>query len=509
MEDNLKNSSFPDAASIYFFIASNNLDYIHLILNPLSLRDRQLIVNQKFTQKSLLYHACESGFRDIVKYLLDECGADIEEVYCNTKESTSPMTLAMMNLDVFLMMLLMRRGASVGDQYTNPCHTSYRRIKAGCSMLGPILKSYEEKIDMLLLITPNYLSNEKYLFNHNRKIVSAEKNKRFLLAAANGNISELKTLYQFGVNKYAQNIQQDNAMCLAILNEEKNVQNFLLNYRIYSWKSYTLALELCGAKFILFRNQTEKAIECWKRSVQIRQEYRIDFSDKNIVKYDEYLGVEFQTEDDINRFTPVDFHVQALMVFLRILTKFNPLTEHAFITALQLGVFREMPFLSLKILSVFYYFPPRKISHCIPSTRAEQEMCSLLRYHFPFIHEDVSEYLNTMINLQEFLHANVWKVLLKTSTSFYQKAYSYLLELVLENIKHINTYSLTEVQKPWLIEFVTTLVNRRSDPYPISLLEKVKYKNYPLYVVDFLRYCATNVYCYEFYDDTWFCEASN
>ncbi|CAE1321118.1 unnamed protein product [Acanthosepion pharaonis] len=115
VNDGSVETRLPDGRSIFDLITSNNLNAIRSLLTPLTLRERQTIVYQKIEHKTLLYHACERGFKDIAKYLLDECGADIDDGYCDGSESELPSRIAIKKLDVFLLLLLLRRGAALNN----------------------------------------------------------------------------------------------------------------------------------------------------------------------------------------------------------------------------------------------------------------------------------------------------------------------------------------------------------------------------------------------------------
>ena len=131
----------PDIHLLFDLVSSNDLDAIRSLLTPLTLRDRLLVVYQKVGPKTLLYRACELGFKDIVKYLLDECGADIDDGYCDSTTSLSPLRCAVKKCDIFLMFILMGRGATVQESNRSiPCVFQSYEFNSNSSILVKTLQ---------------------------------------------------------------------------------------------------------------------------------------------------------------------------------------------------------------------------------------------------------------------------------------------------------------------------------------------------------------------------------
>lgn len=322
----------------------------------------------------------------------------------------------------------------------------------------------------------------------------------FLTAATNGDIVRMKILTSTGLNKSFQNYAEENSMCLAILNDQRNAQNFLINYKFYSLKSYALALELCGAKFVAFRSEKQKGLDCWRKSLRIRQEYNIGFADKDSLTTSSNLGIEFKTEGELDALrngNDGDLYLQALLVFLRLLSKSSRVTQHAFKIVAGVKMLNEDMLQTLKILSELYYFPTNNIRS--PKSCALKTMAKLFDYHFSPNFKDKNEFLSRFRKLAQLLKADTWKVLLRYSIEFHRIAYGKLLDIILIILEYMDRYNLSKEQKKWIEDEIRKMAGKCSHPYPTTLMHKAIENKVSLSVVSLLLKCFADANCSDAY----------
>ena len=484
-----------NARSVYDSITTNDLLAIRSIFTPLTLRDRKLICYLKINMKSLLYYACELGFYEIVKFLIDECGADLDDGYYTNKVSLPIMQAALVNFHLPLMNLLRRRGFNVMDD-RNEDFLSHYAFENGYFSSLSILKLYKKRANITSTGVWEKERNEsrRFFFTWISELAFQTRNIEFLMASKNGNTEKMKLLMRSGIDKYCTNSEEQNALCVAILNNQKNSVNFLINSQIYSLKSYVLALEFSGAVFIVLRSKKQEGLHCWKESLRIRREFFIGFADQRTREQETDMGLKFETENDIDNLQEgLEVYFQALKVFCRHLSMVNKLLHEAFVTVAELEDFGSNLVNPLIILAELYNFPNNNRQVPIsPPIRAIESMKKLYRSRFYCNTEDETTFLCCFENLFNFLKAEIWKGLLRCGTEFYRIAYGELIELALTCIASMNRYDLSKEKKIWIKHRVEKSIKMYSYPYPTTLMHRAINRDSPFPLVRFLLQCSAD-----------------
>ena len=101
------------ARRITQLIPSDSVDEIKRLLNPYSIDQRRFIMSTDIKGSSMLFYAVLRGSFSIVKYFLDECGADPNSFGTESPGKRTCLSKAVSVDSLVIVDILLRRGANI------------------------------------------------------------------------------------------------------------------------------------------------------------------------------------------------------------------------------------------------------------------------------------------------------------------------------------------------------------------------------------------------------------
>ncbi|CAG9768764.1 unnamed protein product [Ceutorhynchus assimilis] len=244
---------------------------------------RQEIVNRQ----SLLYRACEKGQIKIVQYLIETCGADIEQhgIYSIQQDRSvhivTPLWCAAVSGDLKMMELLLKAGADVNaasDSGSTP-------LRSACFM---------SHIDVVKLLLVHGANINQTNFNGGTCLINSVQSPElcnFLLEnGANINAYDIqgktalhyaiqehrldttKILLDNGADPSAETRYGDDALQMACLTATSPIFEYLTSNISYEPERLANAHELIGASFLDVKTDVSVCLNHWGIALRIRHE---------------------------------------------------------------------------------------------------------------------------------------------------------------------------------------------------------------------------------------------
>lgn len=335
---------------IYDLISKRQLKKIQKLMKSLNIQQRQAIVARSVKKESLLYHACAIGCKNIVKYLVVECGADVEQRGRLGRVSRSPLFIAVWNKHSSVVKTLVKLGADVNTK--DFCGTNI------------VSMAWDNK----------QLATAKFLVEHGATINSADNMRRsirntdyirFLLtagidvnltdelgrhalihAAEVGQLPVVKLLLHHNADIHHRDNSGDNALSVAIYNNQHAIRDLLMSSG-YTEKDMALTLEFLGCKHVIFVPRLRLAIKYWLMALKIRHELASDIDPLSLANVPEgtiiSLGQECQTSSQLiqMRLDLKTMQFQALTKLIRIFGAQHQITTKAFVGVSISLIFRN------------------------------------------------------------------------------------------------------------------------------------------------------------------------
>ncbi|XP_074598395.1 protein fem-1 homolog A-like [Brevipalpus obovatus] len=307
-------------------------------METISLKERREIVSRTRDGFAPLFSACLRGSIRKIEYLVDICGADIEQrgVYeCDEDKSfhfVTPLWCAAVSGKLDVLKFLVERGAdidSVSDKGSTP-------VRSACYMNHVAVVSY--LIDLGADISrPNYSGGTclinaiqslklcQLLLENGADVNAKDYQGKTALHYAIGerNIHTVALLLEYGADAYARTVSGDDPLQIACMKLDEEIFKYLIRSRQFPPERLADAYELMGAVYLDDNSDYQRAIEYWKEGLKIRNIDPLNRIPKNKVspKAIYQFRTEFETFQELDRLiADTDaMKIQSLLIFERIL----------------------------------------------------------------------------------------------------------------------------------------------------------------------------------------------
>ncbi|KZS14041.1 Protein fem-1 B [Daphnia magna] len=293
--------------------------------------------------------ACRNGHLDVVEYLVERCGADIEQAGSvtfdgETIEGAPPLWVAAAAGHVHIVRFLVRAGASVNcTTKTNStplraaCFDGHFEIVKYLIDHGADMEVANRHGHTCLMIAcyKGHLKIARYLIelaaDVNRK--SVKGNTALHDCAESGSLEILQLLLSSGAKMVVDSYGMTPLLAAAVSGHTHIVEYIVHNLDTVSRKEKIDALELLGATFVDRKRDMLGALEYWKQAMQIRYESGVCSLPKPqgqspIAAFENTLEATTveQLEEAVS--DPDGMRMQALLVRERILGAAHPETSY-------------------------------------------------------------------------------------------------------------------------------------------------------------------------------------
>nr|KAG5695801.1 hypothetical protein BaRGS_013399 [Batillaria attramentaria] len=255
------------------------------IMKRLPYHQRRQLARQLQNGNSMLFSCCQMGHVEMVNYLLEDCGADIEQrgVYevseDGTRHQVSPLWCAAVADHVEVVESLLKHGANINQ----PSDTGSTPVRSACFMtnIEVVKKLVEAGADIhkpnvnggtCLINSVQSTDLCLYLIRHGARVNDKDNSGNLALhyAIREGRLDTVKLLIQHGSDYNAKNDYNDNALQTAALRGHDNIVEYLIECGRPKLVEVIHAYELLGATYIDERRDIAGAIALWKKAMTLR-----------------------------------------------------------------------------------------------------------------------------------------------------------------------------------------------------------------------------------------------
>lgn len=343
-------------------------------LEKCSREERKEIVSRSKEGCSPLFLACKLGHPDIARYLLEVCGADIEQKgrfedpfarEDHHVHSVSPLWVAAVSGHLSIVKLLIDYKAdinSISDTGSTPLRSTCFLCKDDDN--GPILQPTDgdsterfdqnESDDIYMNIVRLLVENSadvsranyngvnclinsihnykltEYILDHGCDIDATDIQAKTALhyAILQGRFEVTKLLLRRGANPLLRANNRDDALQLSCIGGHVDIFNHLLESFEYSQERLIDAYKLLGCSILEIRFDIAKVRELWLTSLKLESESHERNEAKRVG--DELIcdtrrsiafknATEFKNENELSSLTTDDFRIQSLIITERCL----------------------------------------------------------------------------------------------------------------------------------------------------------------------------------------------
>ncbi|XP_033224335.1 protein fem-1 homolog CG6966 isoform X2 [Belonocnema kinseyi] len=307
------------------------------------------IVGAKTHGATPLVMACRNGHYDVAEYLIEKCGADVEQPGSvvfdgETIEGAPPLWCAAAAGHLSVVKLLVRRGAKVNSTTkTNStplraaCFDGYFEIVKFLVQHGADIEVANRHAHTCLMIASyrGHIKIAKFLLSlkadANRK--SVKGNTALHDCAESGSLEILKVLVEHGARMDVDSYGMTPLLAAAITGHTHIVEHLVGMPHLVSRKERIDALELLGATYVDKKRDMIGALEFWKRAMEER--YRGDgpviqkpAPPSGVAAYDFAKEISDPEALDELLADPDEMRMQALVIRERILGPAHPDTSY-------------------------------------------------------------------------------------------------------------------------------------------------------------------------------------
>lgn len=321
----------------------NQTRRVKSVLNSYNLKYRQKIVLLKVNGRPLLFEATLVGNLKLVNYLLDECGANVEQTgYWEMVKCTSLWVAASRNF-FHVVATLLEHGADVNTQSSS----QRSAVSIGCHSVKLVRYLVQHGADIQVpdckgrtcLIYSVHSSRLCQLLIKLGANVNQTDNKgkdALHFAIRKGKIESVKILIKSGVDILRIGPKGNTPLELSAIECKPALVEYLLGTNCYSTESKANAYELLGSKLLM--DDLGQTKFYWEKALQIRNQDPANLFPKTVPEHRDHpsveipLGVEFQTIEDLNKISVSleSMWTQALLIQLRVLGPKHPGTSNSF-----------------------------------------------------------------------------------------------------------------------------------------------------------------------------------
>lgn len=254
-------------------------------LDRFSRDDRKEIVSRVKEGCAPLFVACKKGNVEIVEYLIEECGADVEQkgVYEVMDDRSihyvSPLWCASVAGKLPVVKCLVRRGAnvnSVSDTGSTP-------VRSACFMthLDIVTFLVEAGADILkanynggtcLINSVQSVPLCEFLLKHGADVNAQDIQFKTALhyAIQEHRFETTKLLLQHGADPHIKSRYGDDALQTACLKVATQIFEYLIENFSYPTERVAEAYELLGSTFLDEHYDLQTALQFWRRALELR-----------------------------------------------------------------------------------------------------------------------------------------------------------------------------------------------------------------------------------------------
>lgn len=273
---------------LYRCVQKNHLVKAKDLLKGVARSDRQRIASKTFDGNAPLFFAAHQGHIHLVNYLLDECGADIEQrgvfevVEDRTRHKVTPLWCAAVANQLEVVKTLIRHGADVNatsDTLSTP-------VRSAC---------YMTNIDVVKYLVENGADIHKPNMNGGTCLINSVQSVelcRFLIEKKadvnaqdnSGNLAlhyaireermeTVKLLIKHNSDVFIKNDVGDDGFRTASLRGYPAILTFLIQCAKPSIICQIESYELMAANFVDEKNDILKAIQLWRLALYMRESH--------------------------------------------------------------------------------------------------------------------------------------------------------------------------------------------------------------------------------------------
>ncbi|XP_053595910.1 protein fem-1 homolog CG6966 isoform X1 [Microplitis demolitor] len=336
-------------SAVYNAARDGKLRRLKVFLDDREKHDLEQLVGAKTHGATPLVMACRNGHYDVAEYLIEKCGADVEQPGSvvfdgETIEGAPPLWCAAAAGHLALVILLVKRGAKLNAT----TKTNSTPLRAACFdghfEIVKFLVKYGADIELankhghtclMIACYRGHVRIAKFLLalkaDTNRK--SVKGNTALHDCAESGSLEILKILVEHGARMDVDSYGMTPLLAAAVAGHMHIVQYLIDIPQLVSRKEKIDALELLGATYVDKKRDMIGALDCWKRGMNERY-----YGDGKIIEkpprppvvgaYDYAQEISDPEGLDELLADPDEMRMQALVIRERILGPAHPDTSY-------------------------------------------------------------------------------------------------------------------------------------------------------------------------------------
>ena len=273
------------ASIVHSCIQEDKLHKLRATLKKFTLAQRQRIISHKINGNAPLLTSCIQGKLHIVNYLLDDCGADVEQsgVYeveeDRSRHTVTPLWVAAVANKMDVVKTLIQHKANVNS----PSDTGSTPVRSACYMTNIAIVKY--LVDHGADIHKPNINGGTCLINsvqsadlcefliRKQADVNAHDNSGNLAlhyAIREGRLETVKLLIRHNSDYKAKNDFGDDALQTAALRGYPDIMEYILENTSQCLVSVLHAYELLGANFVDEKHDIAGGVALWKKAMALR-----------------------------------------------------------------------------------------------------------------------------------------------------------------------------------------------------------------------------------------------
>ncbi|XP_066156518.1 protein fem-1 homolog C [Euwallacea fornicatus] len=304
-------------------------------LEKYSLKGRKEIVNRVKQGCSPLFKACKKGQQEIAEYLINTCGADVEQrgsyevVEDRSNHVVTPLWCAAVSGKLSIVKLLIRSGAdinAVSDSGSTPirsaCFMTHFEVVKYLVLHGADINKSNHNGGTCLINSVQSPNLCHFLLKHGADVNAKDiQNKTALhYAIQEHRLETTKLLLKYGADYNAKSRYGDDALQMACLKGATWIYEYLVRTFTFPPQRICDAEELLGATFVDEFSDVSVCLQYWRHAIKIRDENGLHPKQPVMPLQECYRNQkEFETEEEILTMDLDTIRIQCLLVAERIL----------------------------------------------------------------------------------------------------------------------------------------------------------------------------------------------
>ncbi|GAB1604504.1 protein fem-1 homolog C-like [Argonauta hians] len=352
-----------------YLMRENHIDRMKKFLSSYSKKERQEIVSTRLCGSTMLFNAANSGNIEQVRYLIQECNADIDQRGKFGRIKCSPLWIAVRRNHLLIVIMLVDYGADIntvakGGQ--SALSIGCQNIKIANFLLrrGADVNSADDHGRSCLMYSSCHLNMCCLLLSYGANISQTDINNKSPLhyAVKTGHFKVVELLVANGADLHLKDIHGNTPLLLAALKCRLLIVEYLINTKEYSIESIACAYEILGSRLMIIKHNFQRAVDFWLKALTLRQTNLDGFLTKRM--HPDYtnamsiLGIEFESCNDLVNISQNlnELWKQALLIQFRVLGPVHPATINSYIRKAYDCINRQDISLGVDLLACIFYF---------------------------------------------------------------------------------------------------------------------------------------------------------